>query len=35
MLGGGGGGVWKGERLILQLHGQKLFCVSNSITNLG
>ena len=31
----GGGGVWKGERLILQLHGLKLFCVSYSITNLG
>ena len=34
-MGGGRGGVWKGERLILQLHGLKLFYVSYSITNLG
>ena len=32
---GGGGGVWKGERLLLQLHGLKLFCVLYCVTNLG
>ena len=31
----GGGGVWKGERFLLQLHGLTLFCVSYYVTNLG